>query len=740
MRVLVEQTRDNAIIWLRRLNLLGEEEIPEGEGRNERIKVYMPSWEDSAKIAITILMGGEDADEWDLFPERDAIIIGSQDMLLSRALNRGYGMSRYRWPMHFGLLNNDCLWVMDEVQLMGAGLPTSLQLDAFRRSFGNMNDSRTAWMSATISPSWLQTVDHSRLIGQDETLRLSDADKSHEEIRSRLTCSKKLRKAASNGADAKLFADEILGVHESGTRTLVIINTVKRAVELYAQLKKRNAPELILIHSRFRQPDRKIAVERMLHPPGNDGSIVISTQVVEAGVDVSARTLITELAPWPSLVQRFGRCNRYGEFSEAEILWVDLTASGIADSALPYLEDELRQSKELLSCIDDVSPSSLPSFSSELKQRQVIRQKDLLELFDTTLDLAGHDVDVSRFIREVDLPDISVFWREIPEDGPQPDEHRPSRNEICPAGIADVKNLVKRGLEAWTWDALEGDWSKVNWDMIYPGMTLMLRSSAGLYSPQEGWSPKMKGAVHPMVERDTASADDYDGDESAMRRWMTIAEHTDAVFREASQIVNDVSLPESLRNAVLSAARWHDAGKAHLSFQAKIKLEKMGEAPALPVAKAPNDAWLKSRIAQGDEGWMIRRKHFRHELVSGLMAISNGQEDLTAYLATAHHGKVRLSIRSMPGEFKPLADGIRFARGVWDGDEIPDTDLGAGVTALRTKVDLSLMELGDGERGPSWLARMLQLRDRADLGPFRMAFLEAVIRAADQRASAGGQL
>ena len=38
---------------------------------------------------------------------------------LSRALNRGYGMSRYRWPMHFGLLNNDCLWVLDETQLMG---------------------------------------------------------------------------------------------------------------------------------------------------------------------------------------------------------------------------------------------------------------------------------------------------------------------------------------------------------------------------------------------------------------------------------------------------------------------------------------------------------------------------------------------------------------------------------------------------------------------------------------------
>ena len=60
-------------------------------------------------------MGGEDAGDWDVQPERDAVLVGTQDMLLSRLLNRGYGMSRYRWPMHLGLLGNDCLWVMDEV-------------------------------------------------------------------------------------------------------------------------------------------------------------------------------------------------------------------------------------------------------------------------------------------------------------------------------------------------------------------------------------------------------------------------------------------------------------------------------------------------------------------------------------------------------------------------------------------------------------------------------------------------
>lgn len=114
MRVIVEQTRDSAILWLHRLNLLGGEATLEGERENERVKAYVPSWDDSAKIVVTVLMGGEDADEWDLHPERDAIIIGTQDMLLSRALNRGYGMNRYRWSMHFGITSTTN-WITIEV-------------------------------------------------------------------------------------------------------------------------------------------------------------------------------------------------------------------------------------------------------------------------------------------------------------------------------------------------------------------------------------------------------------------------------------------------------------------------------------------------------------------------------------------------------------------------------------------------------------------------------------------------
>jgi CRISPR-associated endonuclease/helicase Cas3 len=115
MRTLVEQTRENVRVWLEQLR----DEYGKKDGEENGL-----GW--LAKYSPVVLMGGEDYGEWDLYPEREAILIGTQDMLLSRALNRGYGMSRYRWPIHFGLLNNDCLWVMDEVQLMGSGLATRL--------------------------------------------------------------------------------------------------------------------------------------------------------------------------------------------------------------------------------------------------------------------------------------------------------------------------------------------------------------------------------------------------------------------------------------------------------------------------------------------------------------------------------------------------------------------------------------------------------------------------------------
>src|SRR5262249_54043923 len=125
MRTLVEQTAQVACDVRDRLGL-SEEELP-----------------------VHVLMGGagRPADDWRRHPEDDQILVGTIDMLLSRALNRGYAESRFAWPVSFGLLNADCRWVFDEVQLMGPALTTSAQLDGLRSKLGTALPCETIWVS-----------------------------------------------------------------------------------------------------------------------------------------------------------------------------------------------------------------------------------------------------------------------------------------------------------------------------------------------------------------------------------------------------------------------------------------------------------------------------------------------------------------------------------------------------------------------------------------------------------------
>lgn len=784
MRVLVEQTRECAKCWvaaLRKADLV------------------------CGDVPVHVLMGGEEKNDWDVHPERDAIIIGTQDMLLSRALNRGYAASRARWPMHFGLLNTDCLWVFDEIQLMGSGLATTAQLEAFRRWLPHPDSEtakaghgcRSVWMSATMRPEWLNTVDFKNLIDALPRLKLEAADHDNDELCKRWNATKPLIQPTPNSAamgDAVTLADEIRKAHKPGTRTIVVVNTVKRACELCEKIaapasgdtpalsggKKAKAgkkglavpdtaptplaalPKIVLLHSRFRPDDRKKAVDVALAAPTTEGTIVVSTQIIEAGVDVSATTLFTELAPWASLVQRFGRCNRKGEENaNAAVHWIDLPAKDADAEKLrfPYELPDLRATAEQLEKLEDVGLGSLAMHRAKLNDEEVkslfphahthvIRRKDLIDLFDTTPDLAGNDIDIDRYVREIEETDVRVFWRSWDGDVPTDDEPQPTREELCPAPIGDFKKfVVKENAKGKVFrrDFLEGKWIALDSARIAPGQVYMIRADAGGYVTQCGWDASSPTQVEPLPRSDERGTDPdgYDDDSlSRTSRWQTIAQHTDDVCRELDSILRrlGVSAADPVAANLRDAARWHDWGKAHAVFQA-----------VLPSA-APDAG---KHWAKADGTWKryraVGRPHFRHELASALAVLQKSvplkstDRDLVAYLIAAHHGKVRLSIRSFPDEKRPKAENgtpqpqERFARGVWEGDSLPAADLGGGVNAPAVALSLEPMELGLCESPPfagepSWIERVLRLRD--DIGPFRLAYLEAVLRAADERASA----
>jgi CRISPR-associated endonuclease/helicase Cas3 len=703
MRVLVEQTATRVRECFERLRRAGA----------------LPSVPD-----VHVLLGGAVEKEWEGLPDWPAVLVGTQDQLLSRALNRGYGMSRYMWPVHFALLNNDCQWVLDEVQLMGVGLSTSVQLQMFRDAFATYGAARSIWMSATIDAGRLETVDARRRAWSE--LVVSDADLNHPVLRDRWNAAKPLARAESVADDAKSCASEIANAHVPGSLTLVVVNRVRRAQDLYSALHKA-APgvELSLLHSRFR-PSERAAIQSRALAEGWSG-ILVATQAVEAGVDISARTLITELAPWPSLVQRFGRLNRRGELrvEEARALWFDV-AGETDDAARPYERAELERARELLATVGDVGPASLARITTDPQPPSlpVVRRRDVLQLFDTEPDLAGHDIDVSPYIRSSADVDLQVAWREWTGDAPPNDAPEIQRDELCSVAVYELDKLTKgRDEKAWRWNGLEGEWEPVR--HFVPGMVVLLRTAAGGYNETLGWTgdrkaaPKSVMSPRPGPEHDASDKFTFD-----CSRFVKLTEHACDAAAEMQAMVAQRFIDGPPWEALVKAARWHDLGKVHECFQEM--LVRSLDAADLKRSQGP---WAKS----DHRGGRNSRRHFRHELASALALLERGGSDLEAYLVAAHHGKVRLTLRARPGENEPPDERL-FALGVWDGDELPEVDLGDGTRVPATKLSLDYMRLGLGPRGPSWRDRTARLLE--GLGPFRLAFLEALVRVADWRATA----
>ncbi|MGE3537982.1 MAG: CRISPR-associated helicase Cas3' [Candidatus Tectimicrobiota bacterium] len=801
MRTLVEQTEQVARQAIKRLE-------QQGLITQDRFQVH-------------VLMGGDVSNDWDSHPERECILIGTQDMLLSRALNRGYAMSRFRWPVHFGLLNNDCLWVFDEVQLMGSGLATSTQLQAFRRMIGSFGKTQTIWMSATVERDWLQTVDVD--VQQDIAGEISlDASREVSSTLQEVICAKKIvHRANAKAGEKDKLTKEIISAHKKSSRTLVVVNTVARAGELYEALKtecrkRKLALDLVLIHSRFRPPERAQKIKKLLENPGKDGTLIVTTQVVEAGVDVSAKTLFTELAPWPSLVQRFGRCNRRGQDDDAQVFWIDVVSSRQNNLSAPYDEKDMQLARAVLREQEgkDVGPAALQNYMKTLEVQQkanllryehiyVIRQHDLHGLFSTEPDLAGGYTDVSMFVRNIEREaDVYVYWRDF-QNRPSLDEPPPGRNELCAVRFFRMKDLLTQRGVAWQWNSERGVWETKRAGEIRPGMTLLLATRQGGYHGEFGWTGKSSDRPTALLDLEAIRPQEsLQDDMPSQTDWLSVPDHLQDTRAEAYDLVRQVQLEGELwvqcSASVVIAAWWHDVGKILKPWQdagvrQMAEMRRRGEAflaadVSAEEAKCVETFLLKlARIDSAAEAWAkfpnlddeLRRAQMpyesrkrvkdainvqfrpelRHEAGSALAAWQEWQaraenwSALAVYLVACHHGKVRTVLRSTQSS----GDDVF---GIKPGSTLPQL---MGWLSSARPLDLRLKAFGAiGEWDavqhiftvitPSWIGMMAELLgpelpDDPDpyevipgdeprrLGPFRLAYLEALVRASDVRAS-----
>ncbi|MDO5682268.1 MAG: helicase-related protein, partial [Propionibacteriaceae bacterium] len=549
------------------------------------------------------------------------------------------------------------------------------------------------------------------------------------------------------------LADAIASEH-LGTLTLVIVNTVAAATDLAVSLLKKDPKtQVILLHSRFRGVERKKLIDTLRSPIPPGGRIVISTQVVEAGVDIDATILFTEAAPWSSICQRAGRCNRAGLTQEAKLIWFPpLTNKG------PYDPGDVEASTVALTALEGQSVTSEDLLRSDIAQTEdlltILRRRDFTRLFDTSPDLSGMDIDIAMFIRPSEDLDLTVAWIDPVNINDGRIENKPSEPWRCSVPITAARDWLKDGPRAWTYDPPSGRWQIVRRvNDLKPNHLVLVDKDAGGYLPEFGFAPKSKTPVTTEPLAATIGNSIFEGasegiaqDEGStgQSRWQRLDLHLDEAHQQASALLNLLApgIAEGVHQAVAAAAGYHDLGKSHEDWQRGLidanRSSGFVSPGDGPWAKSPGTGRLAIRTPEG-----MRRRGFRHELVSALyLRTDEGKEALTRsgvpeehhslaiYLVGAHHGHLRIQPRD------PLAEGRdgQSLMGLRHGETLPGFSLGSD-SFPETEVDLTIFGMGSAD---SWSRAALNLFER--WGPFRLAWFELIVRMADWRSSAGDTL
>lgn len=148
---------------------------------------------------------------------------------------------------------------------------------------------------------------------------------------------------------------EIEHLVRKGKRIIIIFNTVEKAQRFFKLLP--TSLNKYIMHGRYIYRDR-INKLKELKAFLQSAGVVVTTQVIEAGVNVSCDVMFRELAPFDSLVQSAGRVNRFFENKEACPVYI----FGSEEDYLPYKKQMLEISKKLL-CNHSKNDRIEPEFS-----------------------------------------------------------------------------------------------------------------------------------------------------------------------------------------------------------------------------------------------------------------------------------------------------------------------------------------------------------------------------------------
>lgn len=706
-------------------------------------------------LAISTLRG-EFADnrEWVEDPSRPAIVIGTVDMIGSRLLFSGYGDSFRTRPHHAGLLGYDTLIVNDEAHLTPAF--ASLLQQIASKTFV-----RTISLSATLDSAKEEPYPPNF---EEDIGRTGEFSK-------RFQAPKWLRlHEVSNNRDAQSKAVE-LAAQNPAPRTIVFVTRPEDAAAIASALHKRVGDSRVLVLTGTQRGDYRDRMAKSAefadftkNGEPQEPIWLVSTAAGEVGLDASCTRLITFLETADHLIQRIGRLNRFGETA--------------GDAHLVYVPPKEKQAREIATLkyihslpspeqgVYDVSAKLLfehPPSAEAMTERPAEAPLTDWVVDRWSLTTSGREtkpkVESWLYGKQEDLAETHVAWRAdisflIQKKAPSKEIEKALR--MHPLRAAELLReptyqLIKK-LEKWPplggcailrsdgtiRYPIGGRYEELAYStlLLPPGAGgledgMFSRSAtnggdiadhdssairarflakqsddgftvAGLLEPDSVETVFGKAEIRPSLERKgftVAYIVELPVEDGAEPERLIYARKKSAVAgseeveldrhcREVADCAKDIACKLGFDSSLQSAFEWaglhHDAGKAKPIWRRAMNCED-GE----PLAKTGRRR-TRPTILEG----------FRHELASlgevpGLQEVSEEHHDLALHLIACHHGYARPYFRGNAcGPESQLAEASREAT-----------------------------------------LRFSRLQQR--YGPWKLAYLEALFRAADWLASKG---
>lgn len=251
------------------------------------------------------------------------IIFSTIDQTLSNFLCFPLSLSKRQANINAGALIGSYL-VFDEFHLLDPKLSMATTIGMLKTL---KNLCRFCIMTATLSEKYIRKLEEAV---NAEVVSINDFPEDAAIINSLKVPEGREAKKTLIVKDEIINAQTILKRHKK--KTIVICNRVEKAQQLFndivtsdltgfSNLSDLERSNIICLHSRFFDDDRKKKEEdlkQLFGRKNNEKSaILISTQVIEAGMDISCDTMHVEISPINSFLQRAGRCarweNQYGE-------------------------------------------------------------------------------------------------------------------------------------------------------------------------------------------------------------------------------------------------------------------------------------------------------------------------------------------------------------------------------------------------------------------------------------------